>query len=62
MAIVQKKLGVECSIYEILQIESISLTDTTALKILFGDYLTSTIPKNKLTMMNCYYSKLSIQI
>lgn len=36
MAIVQKKLGVERSIYEMLQITSISLTDTTALKTLFG--------------------------
>lgn len=36
MAIVQKKLGGERSIYEMLQITSISLTDTTALKTLFG--------------------------
>ena len=36
MAIVQKKLGVERSIYEMLQIASISLTDTTPLKDLFG--------------------------
>ena len=36
MAIVQKKLGVERSIYEMLQIASISLTDTTELKTLFG--------------------------
>ena len=36
MAIVQKKLGVKRSIYEMLQIASISLTDTTALKTLFG--------------------------
>lgn len=35
MAIVQKKLGIERSIYEMLQIASISLTDTTALKTLF---------------------------
>lgn len=32
MAIVQKKMGVERSIYEILQIASISLTDTTPLQ------------------------------
>lgn len=36
MAIAPKKLGIEHSIYEMLQIASISLTDTTALKTLFG--------------------------
>lgn len=36
MAIVQKKLGIQRSIYEMLQIVSISLTDTTDLKTLFG--------------------------
>lgn len=36
MAIVQKKLGIERSVYEMLQIASISLTDTTDLKTLFG--------------------------
>ena len=36
MAIVQKNLGVERSIYEMLQIASISLTDTTTLKTLFS--------------------------
>ena len=36
MAIVQKKLGIQRSIYEMLQIASISLTDTTDLKTLFG--------------------------
>ena len=36
MAIVQKKLGIKRSIYEMLQIASISLTDTTDLKTLFG--------------------------
>ena len=36
MAIVQKKMHVERSIYEMLQIVSISLTDTTPLKDLFG--------------------------
>ena len=36
MAIVQKKMGIERSIYEMLQIASISLTDTTPLKDLFG--------------------------
>ena len=36
MAIVQKKMGITRSIYEILQIVSISLTDTTPLKDLFG--------------------------
>lgn len=36
MAIVQKKMGIERSIYEMLQIVSISLTDTTPLKDLFG--------------------------
>ena len=36
MAVVQKKLGVDRSIYEMLQIVSISLTDTTPLRDLFG--------------------------
>lgn len=36
MAIVQKKLGVYRSIYEMLQIASISLTDTTPIRDLFG--------------------------
>ena len=36
MAIVQKKLGIERSVYEMLQIVSISLTDTTDLKTLFA--------------------------
>ena len=36
MAIVQKKMNIERSIYEILQIVSISLTDTTTLKDLFA--------------------------
>ena len=36
MAIVQKKLQVKRSIYEMCQIASISLTDTTDLKTLFG--------------------------
>ena len=36
MAIVQKKIGVERSIYEMLQIASISLTDTTPLQELFA--------------------------
>lgn len=36
MAIVQRKMRVERSIYEMLQIVSISLTDTTPLKDLFG--------------------------
>ena len=36
MAIVQKKMGVERSIYEMLQIASISLTDTTPLQELFA--------------------------
>ncbi len=35
MAIVQKKMGVDMSIYEMLQIASISLTDTTPLRDLF---------------------------
>ena len=35
MAIVQKKMNIERSIYEMLQIVSISLTDTTNLKDLF---------------------------
>ena len=35
MAIVQKKMGVERSIYEMLQLVSISLTDTVELKTLF---------------------------
>ena len=36
MAIVQKKMHIDRSIYEMLQIASISLTDTTPLKDLFG--------------------------
>lgn len=36
MAIVQKKMRIERSIYEMLQIASISLTDTTPLGDLFG--------------------------
>ena len=36
MAIVQKKMRVERTIYEMLQIVSISLTDTTPLEDLFG--------------------------
>ena len=36
MAIVQKKMNIERSIYEMLQIVSISLTDTTTLRDLFG--------------------------
>ena len=36
VAIVQKKMRIEMSIYEMLQIVSISLTDTTPLKTLFG--------------------------
>ena len=37
MAIVQKKMRIERPIYEMLQIVSISLTDTTPLKDLFGN-------------------------
>jgi IS4 transposase len=36
MAIVQKKMNIERSIYEMLQIVSISLTDTTNIKDLFA--------------------------
>ena len=36
MAIVQKKMNVERSIYEMLQIVSISLTDTNHLRDLFA--------------------------
>ena len=36
MAIVQKKMGVKRSIYEMLQLVSISLTETTGLKDLFA--------------------------
>ncbi len=36
MAIVQKKMNIERSIYEMLQIVSVSLTDTSALKELFA--------------------------
>ena len=36
MAIVQKKMNINRSIYEMLQIVSISLTDTTVLKDLFA--------------------------
>ena len=42
MAIVQKKMAVKRSIYEMLQIASISLTDTTPLQELFG------IPNNNI--------------
>lgn len=36
MALVQKKMHVKRSIYELLRIVSISLTDTTTLERLFG--------------------------
>ena len=36
MAIVQKKMGIERSIYEMLQLVSISLTETILLKDLFS--------------------------
>ena len=36
MAIVQKKLGITRSVYEMLQIANVSLTDTTDLKTLFA--------------------------
>ncbi len=36
MALVQQKMGIERSIYEMLQIVSISLTDTTPLEALFA--------------------------
>ena len=36
MAIVQKKLGADEAIYEMLQIASISFTDTTPIRDLFG--------------------------
>lgn len=36
MAIVQKKMGIDRTIYELLQVVSISLTDTTDLRGLFG--------------------------
>ena len=36
MAIVQKKMNIDRSIYEMLQIVCISLTDTTALEDLFA--------------------------
>ena len=36
MAIVQKKMGIERPIYEMLQLASVSLTETTRLNKLFG--------------------------
>ncbi len=36
IAIVQKKMGIKRPIYEMLQIASISLTDTTPLEALFA--------------------------
>ena len=36
MAIVQKKMNINRSIYEMLQIVSVSLTDITALEVLFA--------------------------
>ena len=36
MALVQKKMDVDRTIYEMLQIVSISLTDTTDLRDIFG--------------------------
>ena len=41
MAIVQKKMNIERSIYEMLHIVSISLTDTTNLKDLFAKNITN---------------------
>ena len=54
MAIVQKKMGIKRSIYEMLQIASISLTDTTPLQELFG------IPNNNIVKEQNSFDELSL--
>ena len=54
MAIVQKKMAVKRSIYEMLQIASISLTDTTPLQELFG------IPNNNIVKEQNSFDELSL--
>ena len=51
IAIVQKKMNIERSIYEMLQIVSISLTDTANLKDLFAK-LTTILPMNLMVLPN----------
>ncbi len=54
MAIVQKKMGIKRSIYEMLQIASISLTDTTPLQELFG------VPNNNIVKEQNSFDELSL--
>ena len=54
MAIVQKKMAVKRSIYEMLQIASISLTDTTPLQELFG------VPNNNIIKEQNSFDELSL--
>ena len=54
MAIVQKKMGIKRSIYEMLQIASISLTDTTPLQELFG------VPNNNIVKEQNSFEELSL--
>ena len=54
MAIVQKKMAVKRSIYELLQIASISLTDTTPLQELFG------VPNNNIVKEQNSFDELSL--
>ena len=54
MAIVQKKMAVKRSIYEMLQIASISLTDTTPLQELFG------VPNNNIVKEQNSFDELSL--
>ena len=54
MAIVQKKMGIKRSIYEMLQIASISLTDTTPLQELFE------VPNNNIVKEQNSFDELSL--
>ena len=54
MAVVQKKMGIKRSIYEMLQIASISLTDTTPLQELFG------VPNNNIVKEQNSFDELSL--
>ena len=54
MAIVQKKMGIKRSIYEMLQIASISLTDITPLQELFG------VPNNIIVKEQNSFDELSL--
>ncbi|MBP5690291.1 MAG: IS4 family transposase, partial [Bacteroidales bacterium] len=54
MAIVQKKMGIKRSIYEMSQIASISLTDNTPLQELFG------VPNNNIVKEQNSFDELSL--